>query len=99
MHTLLIVSILTLFINSGVDGGASGIGVSATPLFDGFKAIFGEGTAALAAGSDRPDRTDRQLLHDHLRVRSQHLLALSGPDTSRRSYQRRVERGRRPTSR
>jgi len=50
MHTLLIVSILTLFINSGVDGGASGIGVSATPLFDGFKAIFGEGTAASLLG-------------------------------------------------
>jgi ethanolamine permease len=46
MHTLLIASILTLFINSGVDGGASVIGVSGTPLFDGFKGIFGEGFAA-----------------------------------------------------
>ena len=50
MHTLLIVSIFTLFINSGVAGGAAGIGVSATPLFDGFKAIFGEGTAASLLG-------------------------------------------------
>jgi ethanolamine permease len=46
MHTLLIASILTLFINSGVGGGASAIGVSGTPLFDGFKGVFGEGTAA-----------------------------------------------------
>lgn len=46
MHTLLIASIFTLFINSGLGGGASAIGVSGTPLFDGFKGIFGEGTAA-----------------------------------------------------
>jgi ethanolamine permease len=46
MHTLLIASVLTLFINSGVDGGAGGIGVSGTPLFDGFKGIFGTGFAA-----------------------------------------------------
>jgi ethanolamine permease len=50
MHTLLIASILTLFINSGVGGGASGIGASATPLFDGFKGVFGEGTAAELLG-------------------------------------------------
>ncbi|MGH2681316.1 MAG: amino acid permease [Actinomycetota bacterium] len=46
MHTLLIASVLTLFINSGVGGGASAIGVSGTPLFDGFKGVFGEGFAA-----------------------------------------------------
>jgi ethanolamine permease len=46
MHTLLIASVLTLFINSGVDGGASTIGASGTPLFDGFKGVFGEGFAA-----------------------------------------------------
>jgi ethanolamine permease len=46
MHTLLIASILTLFINSGVDGGAGGIGITGTPLFDGFKGVFGEGTEA-----------------------------------------------------
>ncbi len=50
MHTLLIASILTLFINAGVDGGAFGIGGSATPLFDGFKGVFGEGTAAELLG-------------------------------------------------
>jgi ethanolamine permease len=46
MTTLLVTGMLTLFINSGVDGGARDIGVSATPLFDGFIAIFGEGTSA-----------------------------------------------------
>jgi ethanolamine permease len=42
----LIASVLTLFINSGVGGGAGAIGVSGTPLFDGFKGIFGTGFAA-----------------------------------------------------
>jgi ethanolamine permease len=46
MHTLLIASVLTLFINSGVGGGASAIGASGTPLFDGFKGVFGDGFAA-----------------------------------------------------
>jgi ethanolamine permease len=50
MHTLLIASILTLFLNTGVDGGASAIGVSGTPLFDGFKGIFGEGTGVVLLG-------------------------------------------------
>ncbi|HET9249760.1 MAG TPA: amino acid permease [Actinomycetota bacterium] len=46
MHTLLLASVLTLFINSGVDGGAAAIGESGTPLFDGFIGVFGEGFAA-----------------------------------------------------
>jgi ethanolamine permease len=46
MHTLLIASILTLVLNSGVDGGAAAIGVSGTPLFDGFRGVFGDGFAA-----------------------------------------------------
>jgi ethanolamine permease len=46
MTTLLVTGLLTLFLNTGVDGGAAGIGVSATPLFDGFVGVFGEGTAA-----------------------------------------------------
>lgn len=46
MHTLLIASILTLFINSGVDGGAHNIGQAGAPLFEGFKGVFGPGTAA-----------------------------------------------------
>jgi ethanolamine permease len=50
MHTLLLLSIFTLFLNSGVGGGAAEIGVSGTPLFDGFKAIFGENTGAVLLG-------------------------------------------------
>src|SRR5262249_57055120 len=37
---------LTLCLSPGVGGGAAQIGVSATPLFDGFKGVFGAGTAA-----------------------------------------------------
>ena len=40
MHTLLIAAILTLFINTGLPGGAFLYGGSAFPLLDGFKAIF-----------------------------------------------------------
>ncbi len=50
MHTLLIASVLTLFINSGVGGGAFSLGSSGTPLFDGFKGVFGEGTGANLLG-------------------------------------------------
>ncbi|MDF2740316.1 MAG: ethanolamine:proton symporter, family [Actinomycetia bacterium] len=44
--TLVITGLGILLLNTGVDGGAASIGTSATPLFDGFKAVFGEGTAA-----------------------------------------------------
>jgi ethanolamine permease len=50
MHTLLIASVFTLAINSGLGGGALAIGESGTPLFDGFKGIFGEGTGAVLLG-------------------------------------------------
>ncbi len=76
MHTLLIVSLLTLFLNTGIGGGPRPIGASGTPLFDGFKAIFGDGTAAELLGLIGLLGSDRELLHDHLRVRSQHVLAL-----------------------
>jgi ethanolamine permease len=46
LNTLVLFAILTLFLNTGVGGGAASIGTSATPLFDGFKAVFGEGTGA-----------------------------------------------------
>jgi ethanolamine permease len=46
LTTLVITGALTLFLNTGVNGGALDIGLSATPLFDGFKAVFGEGTSA-----------------------------------------------------
>jgi ethanolamine permease len=50
MTTLVITGALTFLLNTGVDGGANVIGVSATPLFDGFKAVFGEGTSAELLG-------------------------------------------------
>jgi ethanolamine permease len=43
MHTLLIASILTLFITSGLPGGAALFGASGFPLLDGLKSIFGQG--------------------------------------------------------
>ena len=39
-----------LFLNTGVGGGAAEIGTSATPFFDGFKAVFGEGVGASLLG-------------------------------------------------
>jgi ethanolamine permease len=45
LGTLVITAFLTLFLNTGVVG-ADPLGVSGAPLFDGFKAIFGSGTAA-----------------------------------------------------
>jgi ethanolamine permease len=46
MHTLVLTGALILLLNSGVDGGAGVIGLSGTPLFDGFIGIFGSGFAA-----------------------------------------------------
>jgi ethanolamine permease len=50
MTTLVITGAGILFLNTGVGGGAETIGVSATPLFDGFVAVFGEGTSAELLG-------------------------------------------------
>jgi ethanolamine permease len=41
--TLLVLSLLTLVLNTGVGGGAAEVGVSLEPLFIGFVAVFGEG--------------------------------------------------------
>ena len=46
LTTLVVTGLGILLLNTGVDGGAAAIGISATPLFDGFKGVFGEGTAA-----------------------------------------------------
>ena len=43
IFTLLALSVGTLILNSGVNGGAAVIGASAAPLNDGFLAIFGAG--------------------------------------------------------
>ncbi|MFT5694453.1 MAG: ethanolamine permease [Myxococcota bacterium] len=44
--TLIIASILTLFLNAGIPPGAAAVGESAEPLILAFRAIFGEGAAA-----------------------------------------------------
>ena len=49
MTTLLVAAALTLFLNTGVVG-ATPLGDSATPLFDGFTVIFGAGTSAELLG-------------------------------------------------
>jgi ethanolamine permease len=46
LTTLVVTGLGILLLNTGVGGGAATIGTSATPLFDGFKAVFGEGTGA-----------------------------------------------------
>ncbi|MFO0944564.1 MAG: ethanolamine permease [Planctomycetota bacterium] len=43
--TLLVLSLATLFINSGVGGGAVAIAASGAPLRDGFVAVFGDTSA------------------------------------------------------
>jgi ethanolamine permease len=43
--TLLVLSLLTLVLNSGVGGGAAAIAKSNAPLRDGFEAVFGTGEA------------------------------------------------------
>jgi ethanolamine permease len=47
IFTLLILSVLTLVLNSGVGGGAISMGHSAAPLAEGFQAIFGFGTTSV----------------------------------------------------
>ncbi|HYR48841.1 MAG TPA: amino acid permease, partial [Candidatus Eisenbacteria bacterium] len=44
--TLVVTGALTFLLNGAVDGGAKSIGLSATPLFDGFKAVFGDNAGA-----------------------------------------------------
>jgi ethanolamine permease len=46
--TLVALTALTLVLNSGVGGGAAAMGVSAAPLPDGFRAIFGQGATTVA---------------------------------------------------
>jgi len=46
LTTLIITGALIFLLNPAVGGGAKDLGTSATPLFDGFKAVFGSGTGA-----------------------------------------------------
>ncbi|MDZ7343899.1 MAG: amino acid permease, partial [candidate division KSB1 bacterium] len=43
IFTLLALSVFTLVLNSGVNGGAAAIGTSEAPLAEGFRAVFGSG--------------------------------------------------------
>lgn len=47
LATLLVLSLLTLVLNSGVGGGAAEVGSSAAPLEIGFRAIFGAGATTV----------------------------------------------------
>ncbi len=51
MFTLIVLSVFTLVLNSGVGGGAAAIGQSATPLGDGLEAYFGKGPVTTLATS------------------------------------------------
>jgi ethanolamine permease len=46
LFTLIAAAFLTLFLSAGIAPGSKGISDSAEPLFEGFKTIFGSGTAA-----------------------------------------------------
>ncbi|GFG49705.1 amino acid ABC transporter permease [Mycolicibacterium agri] len=50
LTTLMFLGVGILFLNTGVGGGAAEIGTSATPFFDGFKAVFGEGVGSSLLG-------------------------------------------------
>lgn len=50
LTTLMFFAIGILFLNTGVGGGAAELGTSATPFFDGFEAVFGEGVGASLLG-------------------------------------------------
>jgi len=45
--TLLVLSLFTLVLNTGIAGGAAAIGAAGAPLADGFQAIFGLGAASV----------------------------------------------------
>src|SRR6266567_5025077 len=46
LTTLVITAIGIFVLNTAIDGGAKAIGISATPLFDGFKAVYGNNAGA-----------------------------------------------------
>jgi ethanolamine permease len=46
LTTLVVTGIGIFVLNTAIDGGAKTIGISATPLFDGFKAVYGNNAGA-----------------------------------------------------
>ena len=74
--TLIVTGLLVLFLNTGVIG-AEATGVAAEPLLDGFRAIVGDQLAARAR-TVRPHRSARLAAGHHVRLRAQHVLAVTG---------------------
>ncbi len=77
MHTLLIAAILTLFINTGSAGWCGAVRDVRVPAPRRSVRDLRQEQRGRAAGPAVPDRAGRQLLHDHLRVRTQHVLAVA----------------------
>ncbi|HEX3508275.1 MAG TPA: amino acid permease [Candidatus Dormibacteraeota bacterium] len=50
LTTLVVTGVVVLFLNPAVGGGAAALGSSGTPLFDGFKAVFGDNAGAAILG-------------------------------------------------
>ncbi len=78
MHTLLIAAVLVLIFNTALPGGAFLYGASGFPLLDGLFADLRREQRHRAPRAAVPDRPGGELLHDHLRVRAEHVLALAG---------------------
>ena len=74
--TLIVTGLLVLFLNTGVLG-AEATGVAAEPLLDGFRAIVGR-PARRGARAVRPHRPARLAAGHHVRLRPQHVLAVTG---------------------
>ena len=76
MHTLLIAAILTLVFNTALPGGAALYGAVGVPAPGRPVRDLRQGERHRAARVAVRDRTGGELLHDHLRVRPEHLLAV-----------------------
>ena len=77
LHTLVITAFLTLFLNTGVVGVEPPLGSRARRCSTASRRSSASGTAAELLGADRRDRPGGELLHDHLRVRPEHVLAVA----------------------
>ena len=98
MTTLVITGALMLFLNTGVDGGALDIGVVSEPAVRRVQGHLRRGNVRRAVGVARAVRLDRQLLHDHLRLRPEHVLAVEGRILPGVAVRHRTASGRRRTS-
>ena len=76
MHTLLIAAILTLVLNTALPGGAFLYGHRGSRSWTGLCDLR-QGKRRRTARAAVRDRAGRELLHDHLRVRPEHVLAVA----------------------